>query len=100
MFTSILNPRQYEKLHGIFLAMCGVAASTGVALLASSFFDYARGVDGAVTMFALSVGAVSSGILEKLSRSRNSTGVPIAFLIMNFALTAAGVWILTDLIPR
>ncbi|NMM92446.1 hypothetical protein B2J88_50855 [Rhodococcus sp. SRB_17] len=61
LFTSSLNPRQYEKLHGIFLAMCGVAASTG---------------------------------------NRHSTGVPIAFLIMNFALTAAGVWILTDLIPR
>ena len=100
LFTASLNPGQYEKLHGIFLAMCGVAASTGVALLASAFFDYARGVDGAVTLFALSVAAVSTGILEKLSRCLRSTGVPIAFLTVNFALTAAGVWILTDLIPR
>ncbi|QBJ96812.1 hypothetical protein ERC79_13255 [Rhodococcus sp. ABRD24] len=100
MFTSSLNPRQYEKFHGMFLAMCGVAASTGVVLLASVLLDYARGVDGAVTMFALSVGCVSTGILETLSRRRRGTDVPIAFLLVNSALTAAGVWLLTDLIPR
>jgi hypothetical protein len=100
LFTSRLNPRQYEKFHGAFLAMCGVAVFSGVALLASALFEHAKGVDGAVTMFALSVGVVSAGVLETLSRKRRGTGVPIALLIANFALTTAGVWLLTELIPR
>lgn len=100
LFTFSLNPRQYEKFHGTFSAMCGVAMFSGVALLASALFEYGKGIDGAVTMFALSVGGVSAGILETLSRRRRGAGVPIAFLIVNFVLTAAGVWLLTDLIPR
>ncbi|SDC55980.1 hypothetical protein SAMN05444580_101214 [Rhodococcus tukisamuensis] len=73
---------------------------SGMALLASALFEYVKGIDGAVTMFALSVGGVTTGILEMLSRKRRSAGVPIAFLIVNFVLTAVGVWLLTELIPR
>lgn len=80
--------------------MCGVAIFSGMALLVSALFEYAKGIDGAVTLFALSVGGVVTGILEMLSRKRRGTGVPIVFLIMNFFLTAAGVWLLTELIPR
>lgn len=99
-FTTSLNPRQHKQFQDISLAMCGMVVFSGAALLVSALFDYARGVDGAVTMFALSVGVVSTGILESASRKRRGAGVPIAFLIVNFALTAAGVWLLTDLVPR
>ncbi|MCA1007557.1 hypothetical protein LCL87_17745 [Rhodococcus hoagii] len=99
-FTSSLNPRQYKTFHGVFMGMCGVALFSGTAIAASAVFDYARGVDGAVTMFALSVGGVSAGVLDMLSRRRRGTGLPIAVLIANFVLTSAGVWLLTDLVPR
>ncbi|CAM3121705.1 DUF4190 domain-containing protein [Prescottella defluvii] len=100
MFTTSLNSRQYEKLRGITWAMCGVAVFSGLALLTSALLGYVRGVDGAVTMFVLSVGGVSSGVLETLSRRRRGTGAPIVFLIVNFALTTVGVWLLTGLLPH
>ncbi|MFD4291624.1 hypothetical protein ACFWPA_15105 [Rhodococcus sp. NPDC058505] len=53
-----------------------------------------------MTLFSLSVGGVATGVLEALARKRWGTGVPIVLLILNFVLTAVGVWLLTDLIPR
>ncbi|RVW04468.1 hypothetical protein [Rhodococcus spongiicola] len=100
MFTSSLNPKHYQTFHNVFMGMCGVAAFAGTALLVSALFGYDKGVDGAVVMFAGSVGIVSSGIMEKTSRKTRDTGVPAAVLIANFVLTAVGVWLLTGLIPR
>ncbi|WP_139277695.1 hypothetical protein [Rhodococcus marinonascens] len=100
MFTSSLNQRHYEKFHDVFFGMYGVAAFSGTALFVSALFEYARGVNGAVTLFALSMGIVSAGIMEKTSRKRHDVGVPVALLIANFVLTAVGVWLLTGFIPR
>lgn len=100
LFTTTLDARQYKKFHGVFMAMCGVAAFSGSALLVSALFDYPRGIDGAITLFALSMGMVSSGALEASTRKRREVGVPISFLIANFILTVAAVWLSTDLIPR
>ncbi|RVW05134.1 hypothetical protein [Rhodococcus xishaensis] len=101
MFTSSLNEKHYKELRGVFFGMCGLAIASGTALFVSALFEYAKGVNGAaVLMFAWSAGIVSSGIMEKASRKNRGTGLPVAVLIANFALTAVGVWLLTGLIPH
>lgn len=77
-----------------------MALFSGVALFVSALLGYSRGVDGAVTLFALSVGGASTGALEYMSRKRRHTGMPIFLLILNFALVSVGMWLLTGLIPR
>ncbi len=73
---------------------------SAMALLVSALPGYSRGVEGAVTMFALAAGGVITGLLESLTRRRRRTGVPIMLLVANFILTAMGAWLLTGLIPR
>ncbi len=93
--TSMTESKVYIFRSGPVTALTGTALVTGLILLVSTVVGHEKGVPSATIMFALSVGIVSSGVMDKLSK-RRGRHVGTGALVLNAVLSSVTVYLLVS----